>query len=118
MAKKVLDKNWKELTVMMLDIGVEFDFTTLPNKMKEYCGFHGYIQKLRDDIVSLGKGATTEDKRKAIVAMDARLRKEEWFKTGITRKKMVGKAVFIEKSMELGYTAEQAQEQWGMFYED
>ena len=61
MAKKIMNKYWAEGTVEMLDIQESFNVNDLNEEVQEYCKLHGFIQKLRDCIVSLGKGATIED---------------------------------------------------------
>ncbi len=59
MAKRVMERNWEELTITIL--GKEYDFNTIPQDMKDKCAFLGFGTKLVDNLAGM-KAYSSEEK--------------------------------------------------------
>lgn len=75
MAKRVMERNWKERTLTIL--GVEYNYNELNDEMKDMCGFLGFGTKLVDTLAGM-KAYSPEEKIEKVNKVFESILNGEW----------------------------------------
>jgi len=75
MAKRTMERDWKEQTVTIL--GKVYDYGVLTPEMKDMCGFLGFGTKLVDNLAGM-KAYTPEEKLERVDKVYTALKAGNW----------------------------------------
>ena len=92
MAKRIMERDWEELTITIL--GVKYDYDKLSQEIKDKCGFLGYGTKLVDKLAGM-KAYTDQEKIAVVNKTNNNLLEGNWRQPGegvVTMKKKLTEA--------------------------
>ena len=75
MAKRTMERDWEKQVITIL--GKEYDYTKLPQAMKDKCGFLGYGTKLVDNLAGM-KAYTSKEKLEKVDKVNDNLLASTW----------------------------------------